>query len=248
MAGSPPRGTLGTIHNAAVVLRELATGPFSQQLTNVADRSQMSVPTVHRLLRSLAAAGLVQQDPRSSRYGLGPELVRLASHYLAGLPVLTVAGPYLAELQNATKGTVTVKILVREEAVTVDRIDGEDTGGIFRERNRYEPAHTSASGRVLLAHVDDERWEEISALLGDGAPSDAERRSWAEENFLICAGDDPGARVEIAAPVLVDGCVRAALAVIENPARFSPEILKDEVAPHLLRATRIVSRTLTERN
>src|SRR3990170_6555507 len=72
------RGTLGTVRNAVLLLDLLSEGPAYQQLTDLAERSELSVPTVHRLLRSLVLAGIVEQDPRSSRYGLGPELTRLS--------------------------------------------------------------------------------------------------------------------------------------------------------------------------
>src|SRR6266511_2037627 len=72
-----PRGTLGTVRNAMLLLDLLSEGPPYQQLTDLAERSGLSLPTVHRLLRSLAVSGLVEQDPASLRYGLGPELVRL---------------------------------------------------------------------------------------------------------------------------------------------------------------------------
>ena len=77
-----PRGTLGTVRNAATLLDLLSDGPAFQQLSDLAERSGLSLPTVHRLLRSLVAAGLVEQDPASSRYSLGSELVRLSERYL----------------------------------------------------------------------------------------------------------------------------------------------------------------------
>ena len=77
-----PRGTLGTVRNATLLLELLGQGAAFQQLTELAERSGLSLPTVHRLLRSLVAAGLVEQDPDSARYGLGAELVRLAERYL----------------------------------------------------------------------------------------------------------------------------------------------------------------------
>ena len=77
------RDRLGTVRNAVVLLQLLAEGPAYQHLTDLADRSGLSLPTVHRLLRSLVLAELVEQDPRSSRYGLGPELTRLSHRYLS---------------------------------------------------------------------------------------------------------------------------------------------------------------------
>lgn len=155
---SAPRGTLGTVHNAALLLELLSEGPSHHQLTDLAERSGMSLPTLHRLLRSLLAAGLVEQDPRSARYGLGSTLALLAERYRARLPVLAAAGPYLVQLRDTTKGTVVVAIRVRDLVVHVDRVDGEDAGGVFRDASRVGPARDSAAGCVLLAHADDATW------------------------------------------------------------------------------------------
>jgi len=53
------RGTLGTVRNAVLLLDLLTDGPAFQQLTDLADRSGLSIPTVHRLLRSLVLSYLV---------------------------------------------------------------------------------------------------------------------------------------------------------------------------------------------
>src|SRR6266536_3132788 len=119
MQGEEQRGTLGTVRNATLLLSLLAEGPAYNQLTDLAERSGMSLPTVHRLLRSLALAGLVEQDPRSLRYSLGPEIVRLSERYLARLPVFRAIAPYLVELRNSTKATVLAAVLARGWVVYV---------------------------------------------------------------------------------------------------------------------------------
>lgn len=227
MDESPPRGTLGTVFNAARVLRELSTGPAHQQLTDLAERSGMSLPTVHRLLRSLVVAGMVEQHPRTSRYGLGPELVRLSEQYLSRLPVLKAARPYLGELRNLTKGTVTLSILVGEEVVSVDRMDGEHVGGVFRDTARLQQAMSCAAGLALLN----------CASGSDGAePADAP--------YVIHHRRAAGF-AEIAAPIQDPhaGAV-AALTVTGSPTVFTDEVLHRDIAPHLLRTTAAVAGAL----
>jgi IclR family acetate operon transcriptional repressor len=129
MQGDDQRGTLGTVRNATLLLSLLAEGPAYNHLTDLAERSGMSLPTVHRLLRSLALAGLVEQDPRSLRYGLGPEIVRLSERYLDRLPILRTLSPYLRELRDTTKTTILVALLVRTSIIYVDRVDGEEEIG-----------------------------------------------------------------------------------------------------------------------
>src|SRR3982751_3389766 len=151
MEGDDHRGTLGTVRNATLLLELLSEGPAYNQLTELAERSGMSLPTVHRLLRSLALAGLVEQDPRSLRYGLGPEIVRLSERYLDRLPALRALSPYLRELRDTTKTTVLVALLVRSSIIYVDRVDGEEGAGVFRESHRVHSALDTAAGRLLLA-------------------------------------------------------------------------------------------------
>lgn len=244
MAEAAPRGTLGTVHNAALLLSLLAEGPAHHQLTDLADRSGMSLPTLHRLLRSLVLAGLVEQDPASSRYGLGPELVRLADRYLQRLPVLQVAGPYLVDLRATTGATVTVVTLAGLDALEVDRVDGEDVGGVYRDPTRLRPALHSAAGRVLLAHATDAAWHQVVATELDGVPSEAERRSWMESSTVTFVPPGPAARPEVATPIHDSSGVVAALALSGPSGHFDGAAIQDRLAPQLLRAAGSISRAL----
>lgn len=159
MAGNDPgRGGLGTVRNAVQLLELLAGGPAYHQLTDLAERSGMSIPTVHRLLRSLVLADLAVQDPATSRYGLGPELSRLSHHYLSRLPLLGALSPYLSQVRDQVAATVHVEVLVRGEVVYVDRVDS-GASSPFRESHRVLPALTTAGGRLLAARGDDADWE-----------------------------------------------------------------------------------------
>lgn len=250
MAGDPgERGTLGTIRNASVLLDLLSSGPAYQQLTELAQRSGLSLPTVHRLLRSLVAAGLVEQNSESSRYSLGPELVRLSERYLTRLPVLRALAPYLMEVRNATKATVLVALLVRGSVVYVDRIDGEDIGGVFRVSHRVNRACDTAAGRVLLAHADGETWHaarEVLAATDDATVSATDRELWAESPYIVMHSDDLHDHPEVAVPVADQrGRVLASLSATGNPDSFSEEALGAQIAPQLLRAAKAASQALS---
>lgn len=241
MSEATPRGTLGTVHNAATLLQLMAEGPAHHQLTDLAERSGMSPATVHRLLRSLTSAGLAEQDPRSSRYGLGPELVRLAEHYLTRHPVLAVASPYLVELRNATRSTVHVGTLVGSELVLLDRIDGLDAGGVYRDAARIHDPTASALGRVLLAH-DDDAWKTIAVAAGFG---DDDRTPWRDPDGLVHLPDSPAGQADAAAPVVDrDGHVTVAVSVSVSAATHDEESLRRTVAPLVLRAASTISRTM----
>jgi IclR family transcriptional regulator, acetate operon repressor len=245
MQGDDHRGTLGTVRNATLLLSLLADGPAYNQLTDLAERSGMSLPTVHRLLRSLALAGLVEQDPRSSRYSLGPEIVRLSERYLDRLPTLRALSPYLRELRDTTKTTILVALLVRTSIIYVDRVDGEEGAGVFRESHRVHDALDTAAGRLLLARGEPEIWTE--ALDGRSRPSNRDRRVWADAPFVLLGPDGERPMTEVAVPV-VDrtGLARAALCARGDAAAFPEDLLKNEVVPQLVRAARAAGRAMAD--
>jgi IclR family transcriptional regulator, acetate operon repressor len=241
-ADAAPPGTLGTVRNAVLLLDLLSDGPPFQQLTDLAERSGLSLPTVHRLLRSLAVAGLVGQDPHSLRYGLGPELVRLSERYVTRLPVVSALAPYLVELRDATGATVLAGLLMRGCVVYVDRVDGEDAGGVFREHTRMRPALETAAGRLLAARSGDEAWLEATTAFADGRVGRGDRERWAHAAYVLLADGPFGDRREVAVPVLGgDGRVLAALSA---RARMEEDELVERVVPQLARAAGAVSRAL----
>src|SRR5687767_2457604 len=76
------RGTIQSVDRAARILRVLAGGPRRLGVSELADRLQMSRPTVHGLLQTLQSHGLVEQDRDSDKYQLGPGLLHLGNSYL----------------------------------------------------------------------------------------------------------------------------------------------------------------------
>ena len=252
----PGRGGLGTVRNAVQLLELLAEGPAYHQLTDLAERSSMSIPTVHRLLRSLVLADLAVQDPATSRYGLGPELSRLSHHYLARLPLLGALSPYLSQVRDQVGATVHVEVLVRGEVVYVDRVDSVASSP-FRESHRVLPALTTAGGRLLAARGDEEAWGLACGRGGGdgrgggrdrGDADEATRRAWATAEWLAHRPADLTLPAEVAVPVLdAAGAAVGALAAEltgTDPATPEGEARAAEVAAYLERAARAAGRTL----
>lgn len=238
------RGGLGTVRNAVTLLELLAEGPAYHQLTDLAERSSMSIPTVHRLLRSLVLADLAVQDPATSRYGLGPALARLSHHYLTRLPLIGAASPYLAQVRDKVGATVHVEVLVHGEVVYVDRVDGGVVGP-YRESNRVHRALDTAGGRLLAARASEEQWQQALCL---AAPEEREaagaaRAEWAAAEWLAHEPDDIALPAEVAVPVL-DASGAAVGAIAADLPDPGDETHTAQVAAYLGRAAKAAGRTL----
>lgn len=254
---APDRGTLRTVRNAALVLKLLSTGPSYQQLTELAKQAGMSLPTIHRLLKSLSNAGFVEQHPQSLRYSLGPEFVHLSERYLSRHPALRALAPYLVELRNTTKATILVALLVRDTVVYVDRVDGEDVGGVYRKPHRSHSGLETAAGRVLLARADDETWDQaVSNAITQGItlqgirPHDltkGHREEWARQPYLVLPNPQLTDFVEVAVPVMDQrDQVRAALAATAKADAFADEEYIQRVTTQLGRAATTARQAMND--
>jgi len=230
------RGGLGTIRNATKLLSLLAEGPALQHLTDLAELSKMSVPTVHRLLRSLVQAGYAVQDPVTLRYGLGPELSRLSSHYRSKHPVVNAVSPFVVALRDQLQATITTSILVGTELVCLDQVDAGDRGP-FRAAPGSSPALSSAAGRLLAARAEDQHWQQIldktSAALIDTATES--RREWAELEHLYAPAPDALRPAEVA--VLIKDGENTAVAAL------AADIAPGKTAEDIDRAVEALTRT-----
>src|SRR6201985_3183111 len=73
-----------SVQRAAQVLDVLGSGTPRLGVTEIADGLGLAKPTVHGLLRTLEAYGLVAQDPATGKYSLGPGVLQLGNAYLDG--------------------------------------------------------------------------------------------------------------------------------------------------------------------
>ena len=64
------------------ILKALAGGPGRLGVSELSERLELAKGTVHGLLRTLQAHGLVEQHPDSDKYQLGPQLLQLSNRYL----------------------------------------------------------------------------------------------------------------------------------------------------------------------
>jgi IclR family acetate operon transcriptional repressor len=244
-ANGHDRGTLGTMRNAGVLLQLLSEGPLQVSFTELSERSGLSPSTAHRLLRSLVLAGLVQQDPRTSRYSLGLHVVRLSESYLARQPVLRALGPYLVELRTLTEASVLVGLLIGGSVLYADRVDAEQAGGIFRQTERVHDAYETAAGRVLLAHADQATWDEARSASVVGLAFDAaDREAWAATPWLAVERTEPSGAVEIAVPVRDrGGRVVATLSALAGAKSLSEDVHAERAAL-LLRAAKAAGQAV----
>jgi len=137
-------------------------------LSELAGSTDLPLPTIHRLLRTLVALGYARQLP-NRRYALGPRLIRLGDGASKQLGAL--AGPQLASLVAELGETANMAMLDGDMVVYIAQVPSAHSMRMFTEVGRRVHTHASGVGKAILAQLDDARVRGIVGRAGMPTPT-----------------------------------------------------------------------------
>jgi DNA-binding IclR family transcriptional regulator len=117
--------------------------------------AELGIPrsTVHRLLHSLEALGLLRTQPRGV-FALGPGVLSLGFEYLASLDLVEVANPVLARLRDEIGCSTHLAVLERTNVVFISRHPARAVVSSSFGVGFTVPAHVAVIGRLMLGDLD----------------------------------------------------------------------------------------------
>jgi len=142
------------IARAAQVLRALDADPGGVSLAQLAERVGLPRSTVHRIVASLTAEGLISAASSNGRVRLGPEFLRLAE--ASRRERWQELRPHMQDVFDALDDTVECAILDGGELRFVDQIQATHGLRAVSEVGSTAPLHCTANGKALLSGLDDE--------------------------------------------------------------------------------------------
>ena len=141
---------LTTVTKALTVLQAFSYDQPVIGVSELARKLGMGKSSVHRILSTLLEAGFVQKTP-DDRYRLGLKLYELGQQVVSSIELREVAHPVLERLRNDTGETVHLAVLEGTDVVYVDRFESPSTLRMFSRVGRRMPAHSTSSGKCMLA-------------------------------------------------------------------------------------------------
>jgi len=148
------------VSRAFLILDLLRDSKEGMRLGEIAAAAGLNTTTTHRLLRTLMGCKVVQQDARTRLYSLSPYILVYGRAVLNRFDFIRRAHPLLGELSKAVGETVFMGILDGFDLVYVDHVDSLDhVLRLTPQIGRRHTSHTTALGKVLLAHLDPDTLE-----------------------------------------------------------------------------------------
>jgi IclR family transcriptional regulator, acetate operon repressor len=158
-AGRAPGG-VQSLDRAFAILEAMADAGGMISLSQLVERADLPLATIHRLVRTLVDLGYVRQEP-SRQYSLGPRLMRLSdtSSKRVGIWAKTAMKNAVTQLGES----VNLAMLDGDEIVYVAQVQpSTNFMRMFTEVGRRTQPHATAVGKAILAgHADGE----VAALL-----------------------------------------------------------------------------------
>ncbi|MET0451799.1 MAG: IclR family transcriptional regulator [Mycobacterium sp.] len=142
-------------------------GGRRMSLGEIATTIDLAPSTVHGLIRTLLAHGMVQQEIDSGRYRLGPATLRMGNVYLDTLELRSRVAIWAEGLARRTGCAVRTAVLLFDEIVVVAHEPRPDGTRQMPEVGIVIPAHASALGKALLAFTPEQEQGELRSMTGE---------------------------------------------------------------------------------
>lgn len=137
-------------------------------LSELSSSTELPLPTIHRLLRTLVQLGYARQLP-NRRYTLGPRLIRLGDGASKQLGAL--ARPQLQSLVDRLGESANMAVLDHDMAVYIAQVPSLHSMRMFTEVGRRVNLHYTGVGKAILAQLPEETVRGIVGRAGLVTPT-----------------------------------------------------------------------------
>lgn len=233
------------LQNAARVLRCFGPDCPSILVTEVAQRLGLPKANASRLLKAMRESGMLETVGGSYRHRPGTMMLDLAAAYRQSSALVQMASEVVSEVTRAFGHTGYITMREGREVTAVADFPGTNALRVVSSIGRRLPAHLSATGRSLLARLDDE--EVVDLYKRDPAVAMGLRsvlRDVRERGFAFASQETtPG--VDAAAVAVADGLTGETISLcIVYPHSVVPDDERDRIVAALLAGADGIARRM----
>lgn len=145
-----PQGAQSALR--AIRLLKLFTAEQPQlRLAELSQLADLNKTTTHRLLQALQSESMLDRDPASGAYRLGPVVIALGVQALTRDSLRIKARPLLKSLAAETGETATLEIPVEDTMLILDEISGGHRIAAGGNVGTRWAMHATSTGKAIIA-------------------------------------------------------------------------------------------------
>ncbi len=159
----PEKEQIPTNLRLLLIIEEVAKRGIPVSPAALTEALGLPRPTVHRLLNTAEAEGLLQRDVDGRSYGPGPRLRRLAGNTLSSQRLRTERLMVMKTLAETVGETCNLAAPSRYSMVYLDRVETHWPLRIQLPIGTNVPFHCTASGKMYLSSLRNDKLERVLA-------------------------------------------------------------------------------------
>jgi DNA-binding IclR family transcriptional regulator len=217
------------LHKAFDILEYLAQDAGRRRkLKEISAQLKLNSATCAHILKTMVQRGYADQEKSRGGYMSGPMIYYLAKKDSYRADLAFVARPLMADLVKKVNETVQLAVLHGGKRSVIVQMEGDRDIQVNSGRLFLEDVYRTATGRMLLAHLDRKGLDDFIAregLPGANWPEAGSRKKLEaalvgiKSQKVICRWPSPDI-VGLASPIIEDGKVAAALGLFLPASRF----------------------------
>ncbi|MDD4315748.1 MAG: IclR family transcriptional regulator [Clostridia bacterium] len=120
-------------------------------VTELAEELQVNKSTAFRVLETLRQFNMAEQNKSTSKYKLGPAVLKLSEQLYKNLNIISIARPHMQRISEEVGESVHLCILSNDSAVVIEQIMTSSRLTVNAKIGNKEPLHSSSVGKCLIA-------------------------------------------------------------------------------------------------
>lgn len=145
-----------SVQKALAILSEIGSASEPITVAEIMARVGLGKTVVLRILATLSAQQVIERNPASGGYFVGPRLIQFAQKAMQQNPLIVRARPVLDEIVRVTSDAGLLMVLDGRESLCVDKVSSRTpVRTVGTEIGTRSPIHTGGGPFALLAYQDD---------------------------------------------------------------------------------------------
>ena len=159
-SASASANNINSINRAFEILK-LFHDSWELGIQDISRLTGLNKTTVFRVVKSLEANRMLEQNPRTNKYHPGFAIVELAHSVYRNFDAKHIFLPYMYRLQQEFNEDCVLSVLSGTHAVCIERMQGDNPVNLHSRVGRALPVYGGSTARVLLSFLDRATLEQV---------------------------------------------------------------------------------------
>ena len=159
------KSVIMSVYKAYKIL-ELFGEKSGLSFAEINNRLDLPQATLYRFLATLITCGLLDVDPKSKLYSLGPSMIYLGYAAVSSIDIVSLARPFMEKLKEETKETISLFIRKGFKKICIAKVESDLSIRYSAKIGEANYLHGGASGNILMAGMTKKELDMLESTVG----------------------------------------------------------------------------------